>query len=81
MQALSYEELKRKIKVRKSNCIYRSDSIYSLNNKVVSNIINYKEIIYDDYKKIEEINIDDMNKIINNLDLSNKTTYIVRKEK
>lgn len=73
------EEFERKKKVRKSNCIYRSDSIYSINNKIMSNIMNYKEVILDDYKKIDDLNIKVMNKIIKGIALSNKTTYIINK--
>lgn len=77
--SVSKEELDRKKKTRKSGCIYRSDNIYSINNKIVSNIMNYDEVILDDYKKINELNIKDMNYIIENLDLSNKTVYIINK--
>jgi len=73
------KDLERKKKVRKSNCIYRSDSIYSINNKIVSNIMNYDKVILDDYKKIDELNIQTMNKIIENINLNNKTTYIINK--
>ena len=76
---ISESELERKKKVRKSNCIYRSDNIYSINNKIVGNIMNYNEVIEDDYKRIDELNIKTMNKIIEKLDLSNKTTYIIYK--
>lgn len=76
---ITEEELERKKKVRKSNCIYRSDSVYSINNKIMSNIMNYDEVILDDYKKIDELNIKDMNKIIKNISLENKTTYIINK--
>ena len=76
---ISESELERKKKVRKSNCIYRSDNIYSINNKIVGNIMNYNEVIEDDYKRIDELNIKTMNKIIEKLDLSNKTTYIINK--
>jgi len=44
------EELERKKKVRKSGCIYRSDSVYAINNKIMSNIMNYDKVILDDYK-------------------------------
>lgn len=73
------EEIERKKKVRKSGVIYRSDNIYSINNKIVSNIINYGDVILDDYKKINEINIKDMKKIIKNINLNNKTVYIINK--
>jgi predicted Zn-dependent peptidase len=72
------EELERKKKVRKSGSIYRSDSIYSINNKIVSDIMNYNKVIYDDYKKIDKLNIRDMHRIIKEINLDNKTTYIIK---
>ena len=45
----------------------------------MGNIMNYNKIILDDYKKIDDINIKDMNKIIKNIDLDNITTYIINK--
>ena len=76
--SLTEEELSRKKKVRKSNTIYRSDSIYSINNKIVSDIMNFDKVVYDDYKKIDKLNIKDMNKIIKEINLDNKTTYIIK---
>ena len=76
---VSEEDLERKKKIRKSNCIYRSDSIYAINNKITSNIMNYNTVILDDYKKIDELNLKDLNKIIKNINLDNKTTYIINK--
>ena len=73
------EEFERKKKIRKSNCIYRSDSIYAINNKITSNIMNYNKVILDDYKKIDELNLKDMNKIIKSINLDNKTIYIINK--
>ena len=74
------DEFKRKLKIRKSASIYKSDSIYALNNKIMSNIINYGKIIYNEYEKIDELNINTLNNIILNLDLSNKTIYIIDKK-
>ena len=74
------DEFKRKLKIRKSASIYKSDSIYALNNKIMSNIINYVKIIYNEYEKIDELNINTLNNIILNLDLSNKTIYIIDKK-
>lgn len=73
------EDFERKKKVRKSNCIYKSDSIYAINNKITGNIMNYDEIILDDYKKIDELNIKEMKKIVKNINLKNKTVYIINK--
>ena len=72
------EELERKKKVRKSNVIYRSDSIYSINNKIVSDVMNYDKVILDDYKKIDKLNIKEMNRIIKSINLDNKTIYIIK---
>jgi len=76
---ITEEELERKKRVRKSGCIYRSDSIYAINNKIMNNIINYDKVILDDYKKISSVNIKKMNKIIKNINLDNKTVYIINK--
>ena len=65
------EELETRKKVRKSNTIYRSDSIYSINNKIVSDVMNYDKVILDEYKEINKINIKDMNKIIKTINLNN----------
>lgn len=73
------DDFNRKNKIRKSASIFKSDSIYAINNKIVSNIINYNEIIYDEYEKIEKFTYEELNNIINNLDLSNKTVYIIDK--
>ena len=75
---ISEEELERKKKVRKSNAIYRSDSIYSINNKIVSDVMNYNKVILDDYKKIDKLNIKEMNKIIKEINLDNKTIYTIK---
>ena len=81
LKDLNIEEkhLERKKKVRKSGCIYRSDSIYSINSKIVNNIMNYDKVILDDYKKIDSLNIKDMKNIIKNINLDNKTVYIINK--
>ena len=73
------QDLERKKRVRKSGCIYRSDSVYSINNKIMNNIMNYDKVILDDYKKIDSLNIKDMKRIIKSINLDNKTTYIINK--
>ena len=76
---ISEDDFNRKNKIRKSSSIFKSDSIYAINNKIMSNIINYNKIIYDEYKKIDEFTYDELNNIISKLDLSNKTIYIIDK--
>ena len=77
--SITEKEFERKKKIRKSNCIYRSDSIYAINNKITSNIMNYNKVIFDDYKKIDELTMKTMNSIIKNMDLDNETVYIINK--
>lgn len=72
---ISEDDFNRKNKIRKSASIFKSDSIYALNNKIMSNIINYDKIIYNEYDKIDEFTFKQFNEIIKNLDLSNKTVY------
>ena len=73
------EDVERKKKVRKSNCIYRSDDIYSINNKIVSNIMNYGGVILDDYKKIDEITPKQLKKIVSKITFTNKTIFVIDK--
>jgi len=76
---VSEEEFERKKKVRKSNCIYRSDSIYSINNKIVGDLITRDKVILDDYKEIDNLNIKILDKIVRNINLTNKTIYKINK--
>ena len=39
----------------------------------------YNKVVLNDYEKIDELNLKDMNKIIKNIDLDNKTIYIINK--
>ena len=73
------EDFNRKKKIRKSASILKSDSIYAINNKIMSNIINYNHIIYNEYKKIDEFTYEQLNQIINKIKLSEKTIYIIDK--
>ena len=63
----------------KSNCIYRSDNIYGLNSKIVSNIFSYDKVILDEYKMIDAITIKVIRKLISSISLDNKTIYYINK--
>lgn len=76
---INEKELERKKRVKKSSIIYSSDSIYSINSKIMSNVINYDKVILNNYKKIDDLNMDEMNEIINNINLDNKSIYIINK--
>ena len=77
--SINEDEFNRKKKIRKSSSIFKSDNIYAINNKIMSNIINYNEIIYDEYKKIDELKIDVLREITSKIDLTNKTVYTIEK--
>lgn len=77
---INVTDFNRKKKVKKSSVIYKSDSIYALNNKIMSNIINYGEVIYDEHKYIDEFNYDELIDTINKCDFSNKTIYKLEKK-
>jgi predicted Zn-dependent peptidase len=74
------KELERKKKSLKSGIIYRSDSIYAINSKIDGNIINYNKVILDDYKLIDDMNIDELNDILDNISFDNNNIVILKNE-
>ena len=80
-KSIKEKDFNRKKKVKKSSSIYKSDSIYAINNKIMSNIINYGEVILDEHKIIDELNYKEFTKVIEKIDVSNKTIYKINKIK
>ena len=76
---ISETDFNRKKKVKKSSVIYKSDSIYALNNKIMANIINYGKVITDEPAFIDELNYKELFNILKNVDFSNKTIYELNK--
>lgn len=65
-------------KVSKSNLIYSSENIYSVNDSITSSIIKYG--IYEDrYKIIDNLNLNDYNMFIKCLNFDNKSSLIIKK--
>lgn len=77
---ISETDFNRKKKVKKSSVIYKSDSIYALNNKIMANIINYGKVITDEPAFIDELNYKELFNILKNVDFSNKTIYELNKK-
>lgn len=75
--SITKEELERKKKTLISSLVYMSDNIYSINHKIVNNIIKYGDIIYNNYDLINSLNIDEYNDFINSLDFSNINITII----
>ncbi len=61
------EELKRRQKSLRSGCLYRSDNIYGINNKINSNIINYGKVNLDEFAIIDSLNIEELNDILDHI--------------
>lgn len=71
------EDFERKKKAILAACIYMSDNIYSLNNKITNDIIHYNRVINDMYDNIKELDFEKMKEIITNLDFSNTATVVI----
>ena len=74
-------DFNRKKKVKKSSVIYKSDSIYAINNKIMANIINEGSVITDEHKYIDSLNYEEFTNTITNINLNNKTIYNINKKK
>ena len=74
---LTKEEFERKKLSTISSYIFMSDNIFSMNEKIMNNIIKYNEIKTDDIEYIKNLKFEKAKQIIENLDLSNKSKVII----
>ena len=73
------EDLERKKKVYISYLVYMLDDISEANRLIVNNKILYNELNYNIHNLIKEMNIVELEEIINGLDTTNKSLYIIEK--
>lgn len=71
-------EFERKKKVYIGNIVALSNNIYSLNHKVISNIIKYDKVLLDDYTYISKLDFKELNYCLDNINLKHKTICIVK---
>lgn len=71
------DELERKKKVLIGSRIALSDDIFSINDKIMANIIKYSYPICNAYEIITSLNIDEMNRIIRELSFENKSIFVI----
>jgi predicted Zn-dependent peptidase len=71
------EELERVKKLLISSNVSLYDSIYATNNKILDNLINYGKVYDDELYIIKSLNIKELNKLIEKLDLTNISTYVI----
>lgn len=77
--SITLEEFERKKKVLMSSYIYMSDNIYSLNRKIVDNLISYGKVI-EDVKEMSEFTYHTFEDIIKQADFKNISTVIIDKK-
>ena len=75
------KDFERKKKTLISSLIYISDNIFSLNHNVMNDLIRYGKFNENKYEQIKDLNFKEFNNLINNLDLSNYSTFIVNPKK
>ena len=73
-------DLERKKKVYISEMLYILDDISEANRILVNDIILYNKPYPNIYNIIKDMNIKDLENIISKLDLSNRSTYIIKNE-
>lgn len=74
---ITEEELSRKKKTLISSLVYMSDNIYSINHKILNNIIRYNEVKYNVYEIINSLNIDEYNEFMKTINFNNKNITII----
>ena len=71
------EEFERKKINVESSYIFMSDNIFSMNEKIMNNIIKYGEVKLDDLQYTKNLNVKKAQKIIEEIDLSNKNIVVI----
>lgn len=74
---ITKEEFDRKKKNVASSYIFMSDNIFSMNEKIMNNIIKYDEVKTDDIEYTNGLDFKKAEKVIKNIDLSNKSIVII----
>lgn len=74
---ITKEEFERKKLNVASSYIFMSDNIFSMNEKIMNNIIKYNEIKTDDIEYTNELDFEKAQNIIKKLNLSNKNIVII----
>ncbi len=76
---LNEDDFNRKKKTLISSLIYMSDNVYNLNELIMSDITRYGSFNFNRYEDIKNLSFKEYKKYINDLDISNITTCIVKK--
>lgn len=78
---ISNEDIERKKKVDISNMLYLFDDIEKTNRLFLNNKIVYNNVYLNIYDILNSLNINELNYIIDNLNLSNRSILIIESDK
>ena len=74
---ISEEDLERKKRVYISSLIYSSDNIYSINHKIMNDLVKYNKVYCDTYDMINSLNIKEFKDVINKLSFENVCSLVI----
>ena len=74
---MNEEDFDRKKKCSISSIIVSADNIYHINNKIMSNIIKYGDVVYNDYDIINKFDFSKLTDIIEKISFSENTIFII----
>lgn len=78
---ITEEEFERKKKTFISSLVYASDNIFGINNILMDDLITLKEVNYNIYSEIKNMNINILNNILDNINFDAKAKVIIKPQK
>ena len=78
---ISLDEFNRKKKVYLSSCIFMSDNIYQINNKILNDLLNKDEVEVDVYENIKNLRYDVLLDLIKQINYNNTVEVILKSNK
>lgn len=76
--SISESEFDRKKKNMASSYVFMSDNIFSMNEKIMGNLIKYNKVLYDDFEYCNNLEYDKLCMFIKKFDFSNKSVVVVK---
>ena len=77
---ITEEQLERKKKVAISSNVFMSDNIFSVNHKIMNDIIKYNKVMTNNHSTIKSLNIKDAKNILKALNFENNSVFIIDKK-
>ena len=77
---ITEEQLERKKKTIISSNVFMSDNIFSINRKIMSDIIKYNRVLTNVYSIVKSLNIKDAKSVIKKMNFDNNSVFIINKK-